>query len=284
MSRDDPNPTPVETAGDAGPAVYVPRWYEIVVPLAFTFCIGWTIWHGPSFLMFFREPGPAVDALARRYDTIDVWDWVFAVGTFVTFALGVKTVRRAPMEWQDWGLFDRVSVFIGRVVMTQMVLLVSVMIYEVVLRYAFERPTLWANEMSLWLAGFIFILSGLYAMQQRSHIRIFLLYDMLPKALQRVCDVISTSLIVLFAFALFYGGWGEASSKFLRWETFGTAFDPPIPATIKPVILIVVILVALQAVANLIRDWNAEPVVHTAADDIDADDLERLRRQVGDGS
>ena len=43
----------------------------------------------------------------------------------------------------------------------------------------------------------------------------------------------------------------------------------------------VVVLVALQAVANLIRDWNLEPVIHTAADDIDPDELERLRRSVG---
>ena len=118
-------------------------------------------------------------------------------------------------------------------------------------------------------------------MQQRSHIRIYLLYDMLPKTLQRACDVISTILIVTFAFFLFYGGYGEAAAKFARWETFGTAFDPPIPATLKPMVLIVVTLVALQAIANLIRDWNTEPVVHTAADDIDPDEIARLKKAVG---
>jgi hypothetical protein len=39
--------------------------------------------------------------------------------------------------------------------------------------------------------------------------------------------------------------------------------------------------VAVQAVVNLISDWNAEPVIHTAADDIDEDELERLRASVG---
>ena len=68
----------------------------------------------------------------------------------------------------------------------------------------------------------------------------------------------------------------------LRWETFGTAFDPPIPATLKPLVLIVVSLVAIQSVLNLITDWNKEPEIHSAADDIDQDELERLKKSVGE--
>ena len=41
------------------------------------------------------------------------------------------------------------------------------------------------------------------------------------------------------------------------------------------------VLVALQAVINLFSDWNAEPVIHTAADDIDEDELEKIRAAVG---
>jgi len=78
-----------------------------------------------------------------------------------------------------------------------------------------------------------------------------------------------------------YGGYGEALAKFGRWETFGTAFDPPIPATLKPMVLLIVALVAVQAVINLISDWNNEPVIHTAADDIDEDEIERLKKSVG---
>ena len=47
-------------------------------------------------------------------------------------------------------------------------------------------------------------------------------------------------------------------------------------------ILIVVALVALQAVLNLISDWDAEPVTHSAADAIDQDELERLKAQLSD--
>ena len=68
--------------------------------------------------------------------------------------------------------------------------------------------------------------------------------------------------------------------KFYKWEMFGTAFDPPIPATIQPMILIIIPLVALQAILNLISDWNKEPVSHSA-DSIDETELEAIKRSVG---
>ena len=92
-------------------------------------------------------------------------------------------------------------------------------------------------------------------MQQRSHIRIFIIYDMAPLWLRRTFDVLSTICVCVFAFAVVWGGFGEARAKFLRWETFGTAFDPPIPATIKPLVLTMLLFLALQAISNLIRDW-----------------------------
>ena len=226
--------------------------------------------------------GGYTDALAARYRQIMMLDYLILVAMPILGVLGVLGVKRAPMEIDEYPAIDRIAMFIGRVTMLLIAIVVCVMMYEVILRYVFERPTLWANEMSLWLAGFVFILAGFYAMQQRSHIRIYLLYDMFPRSVQRICDTVSTVLIVGFAFFLVYGGYGEAKAKMLRWETFGTAFDPPIPATLKPLVLIVVTLVAIQSVLNLIADWNKEPEIHSAADDIDQDELERLKKSVGE--
>lgn len=265
---------------------------EWLVPLIFIFCAGWVTWHMPAFILDWGGHADQLAALYARIDVtpnapvvlgthIDIFDLLAVIAIPVLLILGVMTVRRAPMEFEAWGPLDRLSVFVGRITMMLIILLTMVMLYEVVLRYVFEAPTLWANEMSLWLAGFVFLTAGLYAMQQRSHIRIFLLYDMTPRWVQRVCDCISTFLILVFAAALIYGGYKEAFQKFGRWETFGTAFDPPIPATLKMAVLIIVALVAIQAVINLFSDWNNEPVIHTAADDLDQDELDRLRAAVG---
>lgn len=269
---------------------------EWLVPLAFIFCAGWVVWHMPAFILDFVPPDTEsqFDRLAAQLERndvapglggifggfADISDWLALVGMAVFGVVGVRTVRRASMEFESWRPVDRTAVFIGRVTMMMVLLLTLVMLYEVILRYVFEAPTLWANEVSLWLAGFVFLCAGLYAMQQRSHIRIVLLYDVVPRWVQRVFDTISTVLIVTFAFFLIYGGYGEAFDKLYRWETFGTAFDPPLPATIKPMILIIIGLVAVQAVINLISDWSLEEV-HYGGEEIDEEEIERIKAQVG---
>ena len=140
-------------------------------------------------------------------------------------------------EHQGSGPLDMVTHAFSRIMMWAPFFVVLIILYEVVMRYFFAAATLWVNEMSLWIAGGIYLSAGLYALLQRSHIRIFIIYDMVPLWLRRVFDVLSTLCVCIFAFALIWGGFGEAKVKFWRWETFGTAFDPPIPATNKPLIL-----------------------------------------------
>lgn len=172
------------------------------------------------------------------------------------------------VEHKPESLMDHISIAISRVAMFMIAFIVVIMFYEVVMRYVFEKPTLWVNEMSLWTAGAIYLLAGLYVMQQRGHIRIFILYDMVSRNWQRAFDTISTLLIVLFAAAVIWGGYNEAWAKLMRWETFGTAWDPPIPATMKPLVLVTVTLIAIQSVMNLICDWNKEKQVHDLVEEV----------------
>lgn len=172
------------------------------------------------------------------------------------------------VEHEVTGWMDRLSIAVSRVTMFIVAFIVAIIFYEVVMRYVFEKPTLWVNEMSLWVAGSVYLLAGLYVMQQRAHIRIFMLYDVVPRTWQRIFDIISTLCICLFAAAVVWGGFNEAWAKLLRWETFGTAWDPPIPATMKPLVLITVVLIAIQTVMNLINDWHKDKEVHDIVEDL----------------
>lgn len=186
------------------------------------------------------------------------------------------------IESKPDGVFDIISLVCSRLAMIATAFIVLVMFYEVVSRYVFSKPTLWANELSLWIASFVFLIAGQYAMQQRCHIRIYIIYDMFPRWMQKACDLISTSLICVFTFALIYGGYNDAMRRMLRMETFGTAWDPPLPGTLKPAILIIILAVTIQAVSNLIADWNKEPGEHTPADDIDEAEIEKIKKTLGE--
>jgi len=270
---------------------------EWLIPFAFVICAGWAIWHTPAYILDFIPPESSslleqMSELHKRKDVTpdmsglfggyaDPIDWAALLLIPILFVLGIRTVRCAHMEYDHWRAIDRVALFFGRITMILIISMTSVMLYEVFLRYVFEAPTLWANELTLWIAGYVFLFSGLYAMQQRCHIRIFLLYDLMPRWIQHLFDIISVTLLCVFAMGLIFGSYHQVFvTKFYKWEMFGTAFDPPIPATVQPMILIMVALISIQAVINLISDWGLEPTEHTGVDDIDEDELEAIKRSV----
>ncbi|HBV55476.1 MAG TPA: TRAP transporter small permease [Rhodobacteraceae bacterium] len=188
---------------------------------------------------------------------------------------------KGEIEPPRTGPMDILSLILSRIAMIATIGIVCAMFYEVVARYVFERPTLWANELSLWIAGFVLLFAGQYAMQQRSHIRIYVIYDIMPRWMQKFSDCLSVAMIWLFAGATVWGAYNEAMQKLARMETFGTAWDPPLPATMKISILIVVCLVALQALSNLIADWHKVPEAHNPADEIDEAEIEKLKKTLG---
>lgn len=271
---------------------------EWLIPMAFVICAGWAIWHIPAYILDFIPPASAslveqMSELHMRKDVspnlsglfggiADPIDWAALILLPIVFFLGVRTVRCAAMEYEHWRPIDRIALFVGRITMILIISMTGIMLYEVFLRYVFDAPTLWANELTLWIAGYVFLLSGFYAMQQRCHIRIFLLYDIVPRWMQHMFDIISVTLIWFFACGLIFGSYKQVFvTKFYRWEMFGTAFDPPIPATVQPMILIMVALIAIQAAVNLVSDWGLEPKSHTGMDDLDEDELEAIKRSVG---
>ena len=192
--------------------------------------------------------------------------------------------KKGAIEQDQSGFFDIFSLVSSRIAFASILFIEIVMLYEVIARYVFTRPTLWANEMTMWIAAFLFLLSGLYAMQQRSHIRIFIIYEMFPRWAKKLADSVSVLLITMFAFCLVWGSFDEALDKFQRFESFGTAWDPPIPATVKPAILIAVVLVAVQAISNLIADWNKEEKKYSPADEIDEVEIENIRNTLKERS
>jgi len=226
-------------------------------------------------------------------DAITMFDMIRPQGRLVILAMLISlggaillasiyfSDTRGAIEHEPDGFFDIVSLVTSRLSMIMIAFIVLVMLYEVISRYVFARPTLWANELSLWIASFVFLFAGQYAMQQRSHIRIYVIYDIMPRWAQKTADIISLVLLLFFTFALVWGGYSDAMRRMMRLETFGTAWDPPLPGTLKPAVLFIIILVTVQAISNLIADWNKAPEHHSPADEIDETEIEEIRKKLG---
>ncbi|MGH7268602.1 MAG: TRAP transporter small permease subunit [Candidatus Rokuibacteriota bacterium] len=75
--------------------------------------------------------------------------------------------------------------------------LVFCTMYEVVARYAFNAPTIWSFDITFMLHGSLFILTGAYALQTRSHVRIDVLSTRLPHRVQHAANLLAYALLVL---------------------------------------------------------------------------------------
>ncbi|MDQ2088876.1 TRAP transporter small permease subunit [Marimonas arenosa] len=230
----------------------------------------------------FVEDALAMHEMIRPSGRPIVWAMLGTLLGAIVFAALYLSDFQGAIEPEPHGFFDILSLVTSRAAMIMIALVVLVMFYEVVSRYVFSRPTLWANELSLWIAAFVFLFAGQYAMQQRSHIRIYVIYDIMPRWMQKTSDVLSLLLIVGFTFALVWGNYADAERRMLRMETFGTAWDPPIPGIVKPAILIIIVLVCIQAISNLIADWNKSPEHHSPLDEIDETEIENIKKTLGD--
>ena len=165
---------------------------------------------------------------------------------------------------------DRINLKVSGVGMLLPGIVVLIIFYEVIMRYVFARPTLWVNELSLWLGGCTYLLAGVYTMQKRAHIRVTVLYDMVGPRMRTAFDVISLLCVAGFTFGLIIGSYETVFKTVMRWETFGTAWDPPIPATVKPLVLFATFLLCCQAVSNFIHDRPGGDLERTGSDPLSA--------------
>lgn len=93
------------------------------------------------------------------------------------------------------------ATFVSFFVLSTMVILVI----EVVARYIFNSPTIWANQLAILIFGGFFVMGGAYTLMHNGHVRMDLLYNRLPSNRARaIMDLITSSLFFLFCGALLY--------------------------------------------------------------------------------
>ncbi len=71
---------------------------------------------------------------------------------------------------------DRISIVSGKIVAWMILPMSMSLVYEVVARYVFNAPTIWASDISQILYGMFFMLGSACALQRQQHIRTDFLY------------------------------------------------------------------------------------------------------------
>ena len=149
---------------------------------------------------------------------------------------------------------DGISRFFGAIAAALVIVLVVLMLYDVVLRYLFNAPTIWGNDLNTWLMGASFVLSIAYAMATDSHVRVDLLYDQRTRPRIRVFDLVGLTLIILPTVTFVtLGLFDHFMTAYQSGERSGSGGWNPIVWPFKLVLLVGFAVFAVQIVAEIIK-------------------------------
>lgn len=166
---------------------------------------------------------------------------------------------------------DRLSLAFGQIAAAIVIVLVVLMLYDVVLRYMFNAPTSWGNDINTWLMGTSFVLSIAYAMSTDSHVRVDLLYNDATKHRMPVVDLIGFTFLVLPTVAWLTSGLlGHFLEAFKSGERSGTGGWNPIVWPFRLVLFVGFMILTLQIVAEIIKRASSlagNPIETKAASD-----------------
>ena len=132
--------------------------------------------------------------------------------------------------------------------------LILASVYEVVARYAFNAPTIWSFELGYMAMGIHAIIGAAFALRERAHIRIDIIYMRFSNKTKAIID--TTGYLVLFMPVVCWvslGLWDYWMEAFMRNEHSGQSAWNPLIWPFRLSFFLGFFLLALQGLAELIK-------------------------------
>ena len=153
---------------------------------------------------------------------------------------------------------DPIAIWSGRLTAWLVVPMVLGLSYEVVSRYVFNAPTLWAYDMTFMLYGSFFMLGAAYTLQRKGHIRTDSLYGNWSPRTQGWVDVACYLLMFIpFVMVFLYTGWGYFWKAFTTGEKFVSSPWMPITWPFKLVMPLTGLLLLIQGISEFLKSLHA---------------------------
>jgi len=149
---------------------------------------------------------------------------------------------------------DKVNTFIGNITGFGVPLLGMIVLYEVIMRYVFNSPTIWVFDTSQFLMGAIYFLGAGYTLLREKHANMDMIYVRLSTKGKAVIDLITGVMALTFLSMLVWNSGLMAWESIIFNETFSaSAFEPPL-YPIKIIFFVGCLLFLLQFLAKFIND------------------------------
>jgi TRAP-type mannitol/chloroaromatic compound transport system permease small subunit len=150
-------------------------------------------------------------------------------------------------------LLDSISIWSGKAAAWLILPVIVVVSYEIVARYVFKSPTIWAVETMIYGCALIYVLCSAWVTQDGRHVRIDMLYERLKPRTKAVVDSITFIAFLLYITFLLWASYKYAYKSTIIWEESDSPWRPPLwPMKIS--LALGVALVLLQGISNWLRD------------------------------
>ncbi|CSB37082.1 TRAP dicarboxylate transporter subunit DctQ subunit [Vibrio cholerae] len=154
-------------------------------------------------------------------------------------------------------LFNRLSDLLGWLSSILFILLVANVVYDVVMRYAFNDVSIAFQELEWHLFAAVFLLGIPYAIKAGGHVRVDLFYERLSVKAQAVIDILGTLFFLLpFCLLVVYFGIDFAKESYALGETSGDPGGLPYRWVIKAMIPVSFTFMAISGVGLIIHSLN----------------------------
>ena len=172
---------------------------------------------------------------------------------------------------------DHLSTSVGKAFSWCIVILMGGTVYEVVMAYVFNAPTLWNFDVSMQMYGAILIMSGAYCLATESHVRGDVIYRLFKPRTQGLIDLI---LYFIFFFpgvlALAFYGFDYAA---ISWKLKESSWSSPAQIQIymvKSLMPAAGILLTMQGISEVFRCIICIQTGHWPARMVVAEETEKI--------
>lgn len=132
--------------------------------------------------------------------------------------------------------------------------LLLVVVYEVVMRYVFNAPTIWGFEATTFLYGIHFILGLAYCDVLGGHVKVDVFTTLLPIKTQSVIGILTNLVFFMPVMVLMtIASWQYALNSITQGELNPTSWAPPV-YPIKTLMAIGFSFLLIQGFSNLIHN------------------------------
>lgn len=127
-------------------------------------------------------------------------------------------------------------------------------VIEVVMRYVFHSPTIWALDVTTMSFGALFMLGAAYTLLKGAHVRTDIFWDRMSPRTKGIIDSIAYLVLFIPTMAvLFYISWDEFLYAFELGERSSTGIWRPLIWPFRLVIPLACALLIIQGISELLK-------------------------------